>query len=163
MRRIPLLAGLSLLAFTALPIAAASAQSASLSGQVTSAEEGVMEGVLVSAKKAGSTITVTVVSDKDGHYSFPANKLEPGTYALRIRAVGYDLDNHKAIDVGPDKTTTADLKLRKTEDLAAQTDQRRVARQHSRHQRAEGHAAQLRRLPHARPPAPLERTTPKTS
>ena len=79
-----------------------------------------MEGVLVSAKKAGSTITITVVSDKDGHYSFPANKLEPGTYALRIRAIGYDLDNHKAIDVGPDKTTTADLKLRKTEDLAAQ-------------------------------------------
>jgi virginiamycin B lyase len=120
MRRFPLLAGLSLLAFTALPIAAASAQSAALSGQVTSAEEGVMEGVLVSAKKAGSTITVTVVSDKDGHYSFPANKLQPGTYALHIRAVGYDLDNHKAIDVGPDKTTTADLKLRKTEDLAAQ-------------------------------------------
>jgi streptogramin lyase len=120
MRRIPLLAGLSLFAFTALPIAAASAQSASLSGQVTSAEEGVMEGVLVSAKKSGSTITVTVVSDKDGHYSFPAGKLQPGTYALRIRAVGYDLDNHKAIDVGPDKTTTADLKLRKTEDLAAQ-------------------------------------------
>jgi streptogramin lyase len=120
MRRIPLLAGLSLLAFTALPIAAVSAQSASLSGQVTSADEGVMEGVLVSAKKAGSTITVTVVSDKDGHYSFPAGKLQPGTYALRIRAVGYDLDNHKAIDVGSDKTTTADLKLRKTEDLAAQ-------------------------------------------
>ncbi len=120
MRRFPLLAGLSLLAFTALPIAAASAQSASLSGQVTSAEEGVMEGVLVSAKKAGSTITVTVVSDKDGHYSFPAGKLQPGTYALRIRAVGYDLDNHKAIEVGPDKTTTADLKLRKTEDLASQ-------------------------------------------
>ncbi len=120
MRRFPLLAGLSLLAFTALPMAAASAQSASLSGQVTSAEEGVMEGVLVSAKKAGSTITVTVVSDKDGHYSFPASKLQPGTYALRIRAVGYDLDNHKAIEVGPDKTTTADLKLRKTEDLASQ-------------------------------------------
>jgi len=120
MRRIPLLAGLSLFAFTALPIAAALAQSAALSGQVTSAEEGVMEGVLVSAKKAGSTVTVTVVSDKDGHYSFPAGKLQPGAYALRIRAVGYDLDNHKAIDVASDKTTTADLKLRKTEDLAAQ-------------------------------------------
>ena len=79
-----------------------------------------MEGVLVSAKKAGSTITVTVVSDKDGRYSFPASKLEPGQYALRIRAIGYDLDNHKSIEVAAQKTTTADLKLRKTEDLAAQ-------------------------------------------
>ena len=34
---------------------------AALAGQVSSMEEGSMEGVLVSAKKAGSTITTTVV------------------------------------------------------------------------------------------------------
>jgi hypothetical protein len=34
-----------------------------LSGRVTSAEEGAMEGVLVSAKQTGSSVTVTVVSD----------------------------------------------------------------------------------------------------
>ena len=45
---------------------------AALGGQVTSAEEGAMEGVLVSAKKAGSTITITVASDAQGRYSFPA-------------------------------------------------------------------------------------------
>src|ERR1700693_982435 len=66
-----------------------------LTGIVTSAEEGVMEGVLVSAKKAGSTITLTVVSDKDGRYSFSASRLEPGSYALHIRAIGYDLDDSK--------------------------------------------------------------------
>jgi virginiamycin B lyase len=93
---------------------------AALTGQVTSSEEGAMEGVLVSAKKAGSTITITVVSDKDGRYSFPAAKLEPGTYALKVRAVGYDLDNHKAVELSAQKPTVADLKLRKTEDLAAQ-------------------------------------------
>ena len=48
-----------------------------------------MEGVLVSAKKDGSTITTTVVSDDKGHYSFPAGRLEPGHYTLTIRAVGY--------------------------------------------------------------------------
>ena len=64
-----------------------------LSGVVSSAEEGAMEGVLVSAKKAGSTITVTVVSDKQGHYSFPASKLEPGKYSLKVRAVGFDIDD----------------------------------------------------------------------
>ena len=42
-----------------------------LTGQVTSAEEGPMEGVLVSAKRAGSTITITVVSDEQGRYSSP--------------------------------------------------------------------------------------------
>ena len=119
MRRISLLAGITLVALATLPIAA-QAQTVALNGQVTSAEEGAMEGVLVSAKKAGSTITITVVSDRDGRFSFPASKIEPGQYALRIRAIGYDLDNHKSIEVAPQKTTTLDLKLRKTEDLAAQ-------------------------------------------
>src|SRR5215470_10804919 len=36
--------------------------SAALVGQVSSAEEGAMEGVVVSAKKDGSTITVSVVT-----------------------------------------------------------------------------------------------------
>ena len=119
MRRILLLAG-AILAFAALLSGAALAQSVALTGQVTSAEEGAMEGVLVSAKRAGSTITVTVVSNKDGRYGFPASRLAPGQYALRIRAIGYDLDNSKSVEVAAQKTTTHDLKLRKTEDLAAQ-------------------------------------------
>jgi virginiamycin B lyase len=96
----------------------ATAQSTvALIGQVTSAEEGAMEGVLVSAKKG--TITITVVSDAQGRYSFPASKLAPGQYALSIRAIGYDLDNSKAVEIGP-QTTTHNITLRKTEDLAAQ-------------------------------------------
>jgi streptogramin lyase len=96
----------------------ATAQNAiALTGQVTSNEEGAMEGVLVSAKKG--TITITVVSDAQGRYSFPASKLAPGQYTLSIRAIGYDLDNSKTVEVGP-RTTTHNLTLRKTEDLAAQ-------------------------------------------
>jgi streptogramin lyase len=91
-----------------------------LSGKVTSAGEGAMEGVLVSARKDGSPITITVVSDKDGRYAFPAAKLEPGHYSLRIRAVGYDLEDPTGADVATQKTATLDLALRKTEDLAAQ-------------------------------------------
>ena len=49
----------------------ASAQTA-LSGLVSSSEEGAMEGVLVSAKKEGSTITTTVVTDEQGRYGFPS-------------------------------------------------------------------------------------------
>src|SRR5215470_17500038 len=59
-----------------------------LTGQVTSLDEGAMEGVLVSAQQLGSPITVTVVSDRAGQFAFPPMKLRPGRYALRIRAVG---------------------------------------------------------------------------
>src|SRR3954463_16204321 len=70
-----------------------------LSGKVISNEEGAMEGVLVSAKKVGGTITVPVVSDEQGHYSFPAKRLAPGNYELRVRAVGYEIDSPKSVAV----------------------------------------------------------------
>jgi hypothetical protein len=41
-----------------------------------------MEGVLVSARRAASTMTVTVVSDAQGRYRFPSARLQPGAYAL---------------------------------------------------------------------------------
>jgi streptogramin lyase len=98
----------------------ASAQSAvALAGQVSSAEEGAMEGVVVSAKKAGSTITVSVISDAQGNFSFPSGRLEPGSYTLRIRAAGYELDGPKTIDVGPQGAPLA-ITLRKAKNLAAQ-------------------------------------------
>ncbi len=100
------------------PSAAQQARPA-LSGTVTAGSEA-LEGVLVSARKSGSTVTVTVVSGKDGRYSFPATKLEPGAYSLRIRAVGYDLDGPSQASVAADQTTTADLMLRATKDLASQ-------------------------------------------
>jgi virginiamycin B lyase len=78
------------LAFCGLVIAEAPPSSA-LTGNVTSQAEGAMEGVLVGAKKAGSTITTWVVSNAQGQYTFPRERLEPGRYAISIRAVGYEL------------------------------------------------------------------------
>jgi len=92
---------------------------AALSGQVTSAEEGAMEGVVVSAKKAGSTITVSVVSDEKGNFSFPPAKIEPGQYTLRIRAAGYELDGPKTAEVGS-QAAPLSIKLRKARNVAAQ-------------------------------------------
>src|ERR1700690_3018768 len=51
-----------------------------LRGTTTSQEEGAMEGVVVSARKDGSTITVSVISGKQGHFAFPADRLTPGHY-----------------------------------------------------------------------------------
>ncbi len=90
-----------------------------LAGKVSSAEEGAMEGVLISAKRAGATVTITVVSDKEGRYAFPAAKLEPGRYSIRIRAVGYDLEGPGAVDITA-QPAALDLRLKRTSDLAAQ-------------------------------------------
>jgi len=98
----------------------AHAESAALSGVVSSASEPTMEGVLVSAKKDGSTITVTVVSDDKGRYSFPADRLEPGHYAISTRAIGYKLDGPKAVDVTSGASATADLRLSAVKNLVPQ-------------------------------------------
>ena len=50
-----------------------------------------MEGVVVSAKKPGSIVKVSVTTDAQGRYRFPENRLEPGEYDITIRAVGYDI------------------------------------------------------------------------
>ena len=91
-----------------------------LTGHVGSAAEASMEGVLVSAKRDGTTITVTVISDASGRYSFPASRLAPGRYTLAIRAIGYELDGPKTADVTAAATTTADIKVRPAGNLSAQ-------------------------------------------
>ena len=66
LKQLSLLASASLfgmLAHAGLSTSALAQAAAALTGQVTSAEEGPMEGVLVTAKKDGSTIAVTVVTD----------------------------------------------------------------------------------------------------
>ena len=86
----------------------------------TSAEEGGMEGVLVSAKKSGSTITTTVFTDDKGRYHFPTARLAPGHYSLSIRATGFDLGFPDSVDIPANDPVTLDLTMRKTKDLAAQ-------------------------------------------
>ncbi len=91
-----------------------------LSGVVSSQQEGPMEGVVVSARRDGANFTVSVVSDAQGKYSFPRSHVDPGKYALTIRAVGYDLNGPGTVTIAEGKTTSADLKLDKTKDLAGQ-------------------------------------------
>src|SRR5256712_10212828 len=90
-----------------------------LTGQVSSAEEGAMEGVVVSAKRDGSTISISVVTDAQGRFAFPAARLEPGHYTLKARAAGYELDGAKAADVAAGGEAKADIKLRKVKNLSA--------------------------------------------
>ena len=101
-------------ALALLSVVSAQAQTSNaLSGQVSSAEEGLMEGVLVNAKKDGSNKTTTVVSNDKGQFSFPADRIEPGKYTITIRAAGYDLVGPKTVDVAAGAGAKMDVKLAK--------------------------------------------------
>ena len=113
-------AGLLALLLVAPACALAQGPQARLTGTITSDQEGRMEGVVVSARKAGSTITVSVVSDANGEYRFPATRLDDGRYALTIKAVGYRLDGSREIEVDAAKPAVADLKLTPARQLADQ-------------------------------------------
>src|ERR1051326_3147896 len=91
-----------------------------LTGQVKSEEEGLMEGVAVSAKRSGSNVTVTVISNEKGLYSFPQNRLEAGQYSITVRAAGYDLASPVTATVSADSPAKLDLHLRKLSDISSQ-------------------------------------------
>src|SRR5439155_8885438 len=92
---------------------------AALTGIVSCEAEGKMEGVVVTAR-AKSIVQVSVTTDAEGRYSFPRNRLEPGAYTLSIRAVGYDIGSPAKATVANGKAATADIKLKKTKNLAGQ-------------------------------------------
>ncbi len=112
-------AGVAAAAILALSGVSAGAQTA-ISGMISSSEEGAMEGVVVSARRAGANFTVSVVSDDKGRFAFPERKLEPGKYTLKIRASGFDLEDRAEPTVEAAKETKVDLRLRKTRNLSAQ-------------------------------------------
>lgn len=91
-----------------------------LRGVVSSAAEGKMEGVVVSARRQGATFTVSVVSDARGEYAFPRSHLAPGNYTVEIRAAGYDMAGANTVDVPATKSASLDVALQPTKDLASQ-------------------------------------------
>ena len=117
---LPLAASIFAAMLLLLPDCARAQAQAVLSGKVSSAAEGAMEGVVVSAKREGGTITLSVVSDAQGNYAFPAGRLAPGRYALAIRAAGYELPTAVSIELASDQAAHADLALEKAKNPAAQ-------------------------------------------
>lgn len=105
--------------FAVVPAGMAAGQPA-LTGIVSSDAEGPMGGVLVSAKRMNSIVTITVVTGKDGRYAFPADRLAPGDYQIGIRAVGYDLATPDLKVTVGGKQSKTDIKLNKTKNLPAQ-------------------------------------------
>ena len=116
------IAELTLAALMAISVAQAveAADAPALTGLVSSAAEPAMEGVLVTAQKQDSPISITVASDQSGRFAFPADRLGEGHYALRIRATGYVLDGPLSADVVGGKPASVDIKLKPVADLATQ-------------------------------------------
>ena len=69
-----------------------------------------MEGMVVTTKKPGSIVEVSVTNDEQGRYIFPENRLTPGEYTLSIRAVDYDINAPTKATVESEKTITTDIR-----------------------------------------------------
>jgi len=127
-----------------------------LAGEVSSEDEGAMEGVVVTAHQDGSIVSVSVTTDARGRYAFPESKLAPGAYKITIRAVRYDLSMPTAADIVAEKTATVYIKLKKNAESCKPAQQRRMDDEYPRHRRAEGYAVGLHGLSHVGACRPLD-------
>jgi streptogramin lyase/mono/diheme cytochrome c family protein len=104
-----------LLATAAAMIATTSyAADQQLSGQINSAAGQRLDGVTVSAKMVGSTITTSVYTDEQGMYYFPA--MPEGQYQVWAQALGFERAN---ADVNLNGTKRQNLSLQTITDPEA--------------------------------------------
>src|SRR6267154_6179054 len=93
------LAPLGMLGFVIF--ASAGADAATISGTVTGPDGAPFRGAFVQARNAATKITVSVLSDTQGHYQVP--DLTAGDYRLAIRASGYRSDPQSGIKLTTDQ------------------------------------------------------------
>ena len=128
-------------------LAEPSSQSA-LTGKMTSQAEGAMEGVPV-GQEGGLDDDDVGGQQRRGQYSFPLDRMEPGNYAVSIRASGYELPA-TSVNVTAEPT---ELNLRLTKVTGVESRhaglERGVADERARHATAETRTRGLRELPHA--------------
>src|SRR6266446_3111208 len=82
------MAGLLLATVASVALAPAQAAEVVLSGTISAAAGQKLEGVTVSAKREGSTITTSVYTDQSGNYYFPP--LPAGSYRVWAQALGFE-------------------------------------------------------------------------
>jgi len=108
----------------AIGVGAQGGSSTALTGSVASSAEGAMEGVVVIAKRDGSTVLTSVMTNDRGLYAFPRSHIGPGKYTIAIRAAGYVLpgSNTASVEVAANTSGRLDLNLQEasTDQLAHQ-------------------------------------------
>src|ERR1700722_1268457 len=94
----------SLGAIGLLVTAASVADAATITGTVTGPDGAPFRGAFVQARNAGTKITVSVLSDNQGHYQVP--DLTAGTYRVQIRAPGYKIDPKSGVTLTADQSAS---------------------------------------------------------
>jgi virginiamycin B lyase len=89
----------------------ACAQAATVSGSVKGPDGAAFRAAFVQAENVTTKITVSVLSDVQGHYRIES--LPAGTYRLSIRAIGYDADPRIGIGLSPKQDESFDFALEK--------------------------------------------------
>ena len=88
-----------------------------LFGTVKSASNQALEGVVVSARGAGTTITTSVFTDEAGRYYFP--HLEPAQYRVWAQAVGFEAVRTE-LEISYQSDTKRDFTLNTVKDFTKQ-------------------------------------------
>src|SRR6202051_536045 len=107
MRSSTYLRTLCLVTTSFLALSASFADAATITGTVTGPDGAPFRGAFVQARNAATKITVSVLSDTQGHYQVP--DLTAGDYRLAIRAPGYKSDPKSGIKLTGDQNASYDF------------------------------------------------------
>jgi len=88
------------------------APAATLSGTITGPDKAGFRGAFVQARNAKTHVTVSVLSDPQGHYSI--ENLAAGEYRVGIKAPGYKADSKFGVQLTADQSLTSDFALQKS-------------------------------------------------
>jgi len=92
------------------PLLMSTAQAATVAGTVKGPDGAPFRGAFVQAQHAGTKITTSVLSDRQGRYRF--ENLAAGTYQLRVRAVGYSADPRNALNLAAAQSVSHEFALK---------------------------------------------------
>src|SRR5262245_58178760 len=84
-----------------LLFAMSSADAATITGTVKGPDGQPMRGAFVQARQSQMRMTVSVLTDKEGHYT--VENLPAGEYRLSIRAAGYKADPKSGIKLNAEQ------------------------------------------------------------
>ncbi|HWF36994.1 MAG TPA: carboxypeptidase regulatory-like domain-containing protein [Candidatus Acidoferrales bacterium] len=88
---------------------ASASHAATVSGTVKGPDGAPFKGAFVIAQNTANRISVSVLSNKEGHYEIP--NLPAATYDVRIRAIGYKADPHSDVKLTANQNTSFDWNL----------------------------------------------------
>src|SRR5437660_7069733 len=94
----------SLAALCLVTLSAPITHAATITGTVTGPDGAPFRGAFVQARNAATKITVSVLSDTQGHYQVP--DLTAGDYRLAIRAPGFRSDPKSGIKLTTDQNAS---------------------------------------------------------